>query len=143
MKKLRIPPQEGVRIPLSQVEVDQSAGAYADMAIDTVSLVNKPPLPGAHTSRFRFLDSEYGDHKLVLTAEGPAGSVGIVTLIRHGHIDPKVETTPNAPAGAEQQYASISHRDCDADFYACKELPLILHFPPGEGWKTITVTLTW
>jgi hypothetical protein len=20
---------------------------------------------------------------------------------------------------------------------------LLLHFPPGEGWKTITVTLTW
>jgi hypothetical protein len=113
------------------------------MAIDAVSLMNKPPLPGARTSKFRFVHSDYGDRKLVLTAEGEAGSDGIVTLIRHGHIDPKVETNPSAPTGAEEQYASISHRECDADFYACKELPLLLHFPPGEGWKTMTVTLTW
>ena len=144
LKKLHIAQQErGLRIPLPLVEVDESAGKYADMAIETVSLVNKPPLPGARTSRFRFLRSDYGDHKLVLTAEGQAGSDGMVTLTRHGHIDPKVETDPTASSGAEQQYASISHRECDADFYACKELPLILHFPPGEGWKTMTVTLSW
>ena len=142
LKKLHIA-QQGLRIPLPQVEVDESAGIYADMAIDAVSLMNKPPLPGARTSKFRFVHSDYGDRKLVLTAEGEAGSDGIVTLIRHGHIDPKVETNPSAPTGAEEQYASISHRECDADFYACKELPLLLHFPPGEGWKTMTVTLTW
>ena len=24
-----------------------------------------------------------------------------------------------------------------------QEPALLVHFPPGEGWKTITVTLTW
>ena len=136
-------PQTGLRIPLPLVEVDESAGKYAQNAIDSVSLLNKPPLPGASTSRFRFLSSDYSDHKLVLKAEGLAGSNGLVTLIRRGHIDPRVETNPTAPPGADRQFATISHRDCDADFYACKELPLILHFPPGEGWKTVTVTLSW
>ncbi|MGA8743768.1 MAG: hypothetical protein WB561_21425 [Terracidiphilus sp.] len=142
-KKLRMSPQQGIRIPLPNIEVDESAGKYGENAIESVSLLNKPPLPGASTSRLRLLRSDYSDRKLVLTAEGLAGSDGLVTLIRHGHIDPKVETSPSAPTGAEQQYAIISHRDCDADIYACKELPLILHFPKGEGWKTITVTLTW
>jgi hypothetical protein len=142
-KQLRIAPQEGLRISLPAIEVDESAGKYADAAIETLSMMNKPPLPGARTSRFRFLQAEYGDRKLVLTAQGVAGSDGLVTLLRHGHIDPRVETTPAAPTGATQAYATISHRGCDADFYACKSLPLILHFPEGEGWKTITVTLTW
>jgi hypothetical protein len=142
-KKNRIPPHEGLRIPLPAIEVDVSAGSYADGLIGSVSLINKPPLPGANTTRFRFLHAEYGDRKLVLSAEGRAGTHGMVALTRHGHIDPKVQTSPVEPSGAPQEYAVISHRDCDADFYACKSLPLLLHFPEGEGWKTITVTLTW
>ena len=40
-------------------------------------------------------------------------------------------------------HASVSYRGCDANPYECKTLPLIVEFPPGEGWQTITVTLTW
>jgi hypothetical protein len=62
----------------------------------------------------------------------------MVSLISHGHLLPKAQTDPSsAPA------ASISFRGCDANPYACTSLPLIIHFPRGEGWKTITVTLTW
>ena len=142
-KSIHTTPQTGLRIPLPPIEVDESAGKYAQNAIDSVSIMNRPPLPGASTSRFRLLRSDYSERKLVLMAEGLAGSTGLVTLIRHGHIDPEVRTDPTAPSGAEQQYAHISHRACDSDFYACKELPLILQFPAGEGWKTVTVTLTW
>jgi glycogen debranching enzyme len=130
--------EQGIRIPLPALEVEESAGK-----LDVIESVNEvqplnPPLPGAKTSRLRFLYSEYGDHRLVLTAEGVAGSAGIVTLIRHGHLVPTVQA-----AAATAPEASISFRGCDADPYACASLPLILHFPPGEGWKTITVTLTW
>jgi glycogen debranching enzyme len=142
-KMLHISARQGLRISLPAIEVDESAGTYADRVIASVSLMNKRPLPGARTTRFRMLHAEYGDRKLVLTAEGRAGSDGIVMLTRHGHIDPRVETSPVTPSGAPQEYASISHRDCDANFYACKSLPLLLHFPEGEGWKTMTVTLTW
>ncbi|HUD13231.1 MAG TPA: hypothetical protein VMQ56_06210 [Terracidiphilus sp.] len=141
--KLKKIVQGGLRIPLPAIEVDESEDGFAKNAIDSVSIPIKLPLPGARTSRLRFLNSDYSDHKLVLTAEGPAGSDGLVTLTRHGHIDPKIQANQNASSAAEQQLATISHRDCDADFYACKSLPLILHFPPGEGWKTITITLTW
>jgi hypothetical protein len=129
-KTLPVSSRQDLRIALPAIEVDES-------------WMNKPPVPGARTSSFRFLHEEYGDHKLVLTAEGLAGTDASVTLTRNPHIDPKVETTPTAPSGAVQEFASISHRDCDADVYACKALPLLLHFPAGEGWKTITVTLNW
>jgi hypothetical protein len=137
-KKLKDTVEIGLRIPLPALEVDESAGRLnvIESVIDVEPL--EPPLPGARTAKFRFLHSEYGDHKLVLTAEGVAGSSGIVTLYRHGHFVPKVQ--PESAGAAE---ASISFRSCDADPYACPSLPLILNFPPGEGWKTVTVTLTW
>jgi len=137
-RKLKEIVQEGLRIQLPALEVDDSAGNLSP--IESVKAVEplEPALPGARTSKFRFLHSEYGDHKLVLTAEGLGGSSGFVTLYRHGHFVPKVQTLP---PGAPD--ASIGFRSCDADPYACKSLPLILNFPPGEGWKTITVTLTW
>jgi glycogen debranching enzyme len=136
--KLKNIVQEGLRIPLPALELDESAGSLS--LIESVSSAQplQTPLPGARTSRLRFLRSEYGDDKLVLTAEGLAGSTGIVTLFRHGHLVPKVQTEPAAAPDA-----SISFRACDADPYGCPSLPLILNFPPGEGWKTITVTLTW
>ena len=136
--KLREDMLTGLRIPLPAVEVAETAENLK--LIESVKEVQplEQPLPGAQTSRFRFLHSECGDHKLVLTAEGLAGSSGIVTLYRHGHFLPKVQ--PDSPGAPE---ASISFRSCDADPYACRSLPLILNFPSGEGWKTITVTLTW
>jgi glycogen debranching enzyme len=136
--KLKSIVQQGLRIPLSALELDESAGSLN--LIESVSSVEplQTPLPGSRTSRLLFLHSEYGDHKLVLTAEGLAGSTGIFTLFRHGHFVPKVQMEP-----ASAPDASISFRACDADPYACASLPLILNFPPGEGWKTITVTLTW
>jgi glycogen debranching enzyme len=130
--------EQGIRVPLPALELDESAGSLNLIESVKQVLPLQPPLPGGRTSKFRFLHSEYGDHKLVLTAEGVAGSVGIVTLFRHGHFVPKVQPEP---AGAPQ--ASISFRSCDADPFACPSLPLILNFPPGEGWKTTTVTLTW
>jgi hypothetical protein len=142
-KTLHMTPRVGLRIPLPSIEVDESGDGYAKNAVDSVSIPTKAPLPGARTSRLRFLSSAYSDHKLVLIAEGLAGSDGLVTLTRHGHIDPSVQSILDVSSTGEQQPATISHRDCDADFYGCKSLPLILHFPKGEGWKTITVTLTW
>jgi len=136
--KLKKIVQEGLRIPLSPLEADQSAGNLTLIEAVKQAEPLEPPSPGARTSKFRFLHADYGDHKLVLTAEGVAGSAGIVTLFRNGHFVPKVQTEPADPLDA-----SISFRACDADPYACTSLPLILKFPEGEGWKTITVTLSW
>ncbi|MFZ0747696.1 MAG: hypothetical protein WAM85_25050 [Terracidiphilus sp.] len=142
-KKLRIPPHQGLRIPFPALEVDNVDERMNLIGPVSVLTPNRRPLPGAGTSRLRVLRSEYRDNKLMLTIEGLAGSDGILRLIRHGHFIPKVETDPPSGPSVEKQFASISYRDCDTDFYACKWMPLVLHFPEGEGWKTITVTLTW
>ncbi len=135
--------EQGIRIPLPALELDESAGSLN--VVESVKEIEplEPPAPGARTSRLRILRSDYEDHKLVLTAEGLAGSTGVVSLIRHGHFVPKVQTQPTAAPESETQLASISFRSCDADPYACTSLPLILNFPPGNGWKTVTVTLGW
>jgi glycogen debranching enzyme len=128
----------GLRIPLPPLEVDYSLGNLN--VIDSVAEVSpdRLSLPGTRTSKLRLLHTEYGDHKLVLTAEGLAGSTGIVSIIRHGHFVPKVQS--ESGPGPD---ASISFRSCDANPLGCTSYPLILNFPTGEGWKTITVTLTW
>jgi glycogen debranching enzyme len=137
-KELKIPPHEGIRIPLAALDVDLSLGGLK--VIESVEAVTPGmlPTPGAKTSKFRFIQTDYAAHKLVLTAEGLAGSIGMVRLMRHGHFIPKVVTEPSSAPEA-----SVSYRACDGDLYACTSMPLILNFPAGEGWKTITVTLTW
>lgn len=142
-KKLRIAPQEGLRIPLPALEVDGSAEPFRTDIFKEGSLMNQPPLPGARTMRPRILSSETTDHKLTLVAEGMAGSDGIVTVYRHGHFVPKVESDPPSDPAVDHQVANLSYQGCDADPYACKWMPLVIHFPAGEGWKTVTVTLSW
>ncbi|HVC47069.1 MAG TPA: hypothetical protein VND90_07455 [Terracidiphilus sp.] len=143
-KKLKTSPEEGLRIPLPALEVDGSAWPFTRNAIDDPSLLmNRPPLPGARTSEFRILSADYSNHKLVLVAQGEAGSTGMLSVIRHGHFIPKLQTDPPSDPAADKQYANLSYRGCDADPYACKWMPLLLNFPPGTGWKTLTVTLTW
>ncbi len=143
-RKLKITSQQGLRIPLPALEVDGSAWPFAKNAIDDPSLLmNRAPLPGARTSRFRVLSANYSDHRLVLTAEGEAGTTGMLSVTRHGHFIPRIQTNPPSDPAAEKQFANISYRGCDADPYACKWMPLLLNFPPGTGWKTVTVTLTW
>jgi glycogen debranching enzyme len=133
-KKLRIPPHTGLRIPLPALEAGFSIGDLNP--IESVQKVQpiQPVIPGSRTAKFRVLHSESSQRSLTLTIEGEAGSSGILNLYRNGRFVPKPESTVEA---------SISFRGCDADPYACKTLPLVLTFPPGEGWKTITVTLTW
>jgi glycogen debranching enzyme len=133
--KLKEIVEVGLRIPLPPLDVGLSVGNLN--VIDPVKQLQpgSPAIPGARTSKFRILGAQNGDHKLVLTGEGLAGTSGIVTLFRHSHFVPKVE--------AGDAEASISFRSCDADPYACSSFPLLLTFPAGEGWKTITVKLTW
>lgn len=142
-RKLRIAPQEGLRIPLPALEVDGSAEPLPTNTVEDGVLLNRPPLPGASAERPRIVHEETTNHKLTLTAEGLAGSDGIVTVYRHGHFVPKVGTDPPSDPAADRQVANLSYRDCDSDFYACKWMPLVIHFPAGEGWKTVTVTMTW
>ena len=137
-KNIRVSPDTGLRIPLPALEIDCSLGKLSPVEdVEAVS-PDRPPFPGARTDKFRIIHAEYSAHRLVLTAEGLAGTTGITRIYRNSHVVPKAQAEP-----ASANDASISFSECDANPYACSSLPLILNFPPGDGWKTITVTLTW
>jgi glycogen debranching enzyme len=91
------------------------------------------PRPGDRTDLMRVLKEEYGQRKLTLTLEGPAGT--------DAHL-PLVETAPNLKLAADgaELHAPASAKAAPS---AADAPSLSVHFPPGDGWKTITVTLTW
>jgi len=131
-----LPPQ--LSIPLRSLEVDQNVTAFSRQLDDNQS-PSQPPTPGAQTSRFRILSSTYGDHSLVLTCEGMAGSHALASLIRHEPITPKIQASgPDGNISAvisAQDDVPLKDRD--------DPLLLAIDFSPGEGWKTVTVTITW
>ncbi len=91
------------------------------------------PVPGDRTQSMRVIHEEYGERKLTLILEGFAGSEAQLPFLVHPlrtsvHAEGADLSTPSARTGPDATLA-----------------PQIatVHFPPGEGWKTITVTLTW
>jgi hypothetical protein len=88
------------------------------------------------------LSEDYSDRKLVLIIEGPAGSAGAVDLVRHATIVPHPKWQLAGSSETNVSYGGVAF--IDTALHDQKE-PMLLsfHFPPGEGWKTITVTLTW
>jgi len=147
----------GLRVPLPALEVDEEAPAALPLLSEVLSEVaavpDWPPVPGSRSARFRVLYADAADRRLTLTVEGLAGSDGVLGLIRHRRFVPKVQSEPEVAPGApgsasgpasmpEQPTAELAiGADTEAD--PSVPIPLHLHFPPGEGWKTITVTLTW
>jgi hypothetical protein len=79
------------------------------------------------------LHEEYAERKLTLIVEGLAGTVAQFPLFDHSfksrvHAEGADLSAPAARSGPD---ASPTAQIATA------------HFPPGEGWQTITVTLTW
>ena len=89
--------------------------------------------PGDRSHQVRIVREEFADKQLTLTMEGLAGSECLLPLVM---------TTTNlrlhAVNGSLSGY-SVGNR---GDAVAALDI-MSVHFPPGEGWKTITVTLTW
>jgi len=105
----------------------------------------QPPVPGSRTSQFRVLSESYQDHKLTLTFEGLADSSASVDLSEWARkaqplqlkidasaaSDPKNNRVQLVSPVRESSSATTSHQE------------LTIHFPPGEGWETVKVTLAW
>jgi glycogen debranching enzyme len=136
--KSKVPQQQGLRIPLPAIEVDEMSPRLTSELLDPTVALNRPPLPGARTARFRILRSDYTEHKLVLTVEGLAGTSGFVDVVRHSPVTPVIQTDPTVVAA---KVADLDMPDPQHD--AAGPAMLTFHFPAGDGWKTMTVTLTW
>ena len=107
--------------------------------IDIVLPQQELTAPGARTTNFRVLSTEYANHKLTMVCEGFADSTAYLNLARRILVTPKVGVEPGGTASGSILGPGQSATVADPKVL----LPLVLHFPAGEGWKTITVTLTW
>ncbi len=98
-----------------------------------VNLAPQTPLPGDRTRSYHMLSEEYSDQKQTLTIEGLAGTqVELPVLIRLQkgsiHVEGAALIEPATDSGGN----SIPRKQ-----------DVAISFPQGEGWKTVTVTLTW
>jgi glycogen debranching enzyme len=101
-----------------------------DRSVD-VGTIFQEPNPGDRTQSARVLRAEYGDRKLTIILEGREGSIAeLPIVVRTPKTTVKVE-------GAELS-APVPHINL-----APASQTATVHFPHGEGWKTVTVTLTW
>ena len=111
-------PDNGLSIPRQAVEV----GPFF-----------RKPIPGDRTQSMRVVNEEYGERKLTLIVEGPAGTQAEFPIFVH------VPRTTVRADGAEVGEPE-AHSGPDA---APATQTATVKFPAGEGWKTITVTLSW
>jgi len=108
-----------------------------------------PSIAGSRTGHFRVVREEVGNREIKLTVEGLGGSRADLTVLRHKLVQPKVKLPPGVHADEDESdpeakgpAVSLSFLDTAHEDPKVPER-LAFHFPPGEGWKTITVTLTW
>jgi glycogen debranching enzyme len=121
----------GVIIPRPPLEIAESVSA---------------PLPGARATQPRVVSEKWSANSLTLVFEGKAGdetSFGILRqrLLPHLKFDcPENKgIDPNDTAHLPMYVTMLGGAERDPNM----AMGMLLHFPPGEGWKTITVTLTW
>lgn len=142
-KHAKLPAAMALTIPLPPIEVDETATPIAHAAIATATWPLKQVLPGSPTANMRVLHESSDATSLTLTLQGQAGTPGLLTLYRNARIQPQVTLVNGKKGDSNEPHASVSYRNCDADPSACKSLPLVVEFPQGAGWQTITVTLAW
>ena len=118
--------QAGIHLRTDDTHATVRSDQGLSFARHTVEIapVLEEPLPGNRTQAARVVAEEYGDRKLTVTVEGIAGSeVQLPVVLSSSEVKlhiagGELAAPPNAPA-------------------------MVAHFPPGTGFQTLTVTLTW
>jgi hypothetical protein len=102
------------------------------------------PAPGARTTQPRVLTQTWGVNKVDLTVQGMAGTEAHCAVRRHKLVKLRPRVSDGLSNEADSRHPGVSLSGIDTAFRDAN-LPLLLsfYFPPGEGWKTITVTITW
>ncbi len=93
----------------------------------------REPLPGNRTQSMRVLNEHYEDRRLTLSLEAPGGTEAELPLVlatQNLKLHAEGADLPESAGSRTQSTASGSQ-------------VMDVHFPPGDGWKTVTVTLTW
>jgi hypothetical protein len=113
-------------------------------AVEIGDLEEAPPIPGSRTIQPRIVSEEWGVNKVKLSIDGIAGSEAHCAVRRHKLVNPRPHVDGGLSSEADNAHPGVSLSAIDTAFRD-PSLPFLMefHFPPGEGWKTITVTLSW
>ena len=123
--------EPGVRVPFSPVRISESLESTR---------------PGSRTERPRVVRETWEANRATLVFEGPAGSKATYGIVR-SHLLPHLKF--DSPENTGVASGDLDHLAEYVTFVdtAMRDpkvpMGMFLHFPEGEGWKTITVTLTW
>jgi hypothetical protein len=137
--QVKTPFEPSLWIPFPEVEVEQPASETGFLSDASSGSEHEVPVAGVRTERCRILHLDYGNHRATITVEGLAGSRASLKVFSRGKSFPTVRTAPVADLANIQE---TSTHACNSDL-DCSWEPLRISFPAGDGWKTITVTLTW
>jgi hypothetical protein len=124
-----------VVIPLPDVEIRTPA--------------SDSPVEGSRTARFRVVSEEVSSREIKLTVEGLCGSRADLTVMRHKLVQPRLKVAPGVSIDDDESNPEAKGPAVTLSFldtaHEDPKIPerLSFHFPPGVGWQTITVTLTW
>ena len=121
----------GIVIPLPAIEV----------SIPTPVL----PTPGSRSSQLKILSAEYSPRGLTIRAEGQPDTNAELVIRRNQAVNARiVGIKPSSPPGELARIASLDPSLPDPGSANAKEpTALDLHFPQGQGWQTLQITLTW
>src|SRR6185437_11946279 len=121
---------EGVRIPVPPVGISQHFASS---------------LPGDRTSDVRVISENWESNRATFVFEGMAGDQTSFGIFRSRYLPHlKFESPENKGIDGndtERLAAYVTQIDDGRDLKF--PIGLFLHFPPGEGWKTITVIVSW
>ena len=96
----------------------------------------RPPLPGSRTESVRILNETTAPRQLTLTLQGLAGAQAEFPVVLAS------PTTKLHAEGADLATPSPARTPISPSQSTTAQ-SLTVHFPPGQGWQTQTVTLTW
>ena len=135
---LAVVAESGKRLGVSSISIPLRALQIA---------AQNPELPaqGSRTLQARVLTEENEQHEFAAIIEGIAGTTANFLLFRSSAINPGLASV-RSPAAMDDDTRNKTVRLTTTKSETSEPLPPLLmtvHFPPGEGWQTITVTLTW
>ena len=132
---IRTPGQSGIKLLSSLSGAKSLPNGQLSIPRNAVEVgpFFRKPTPGDRTQAVRVLKEEYGPKQLQLTLEGVAGTASEIPL------NLNVANLKLRADGADVR----AREEADLPGSGTASSILDVHFPPGEGWKTITITLIW
>jgi glycogen debranching enzyme len=119
----------GIKLATTELGAEQHGRDRIDIPEPAVA-IGPPmsvPLPGARAASVRVLNQELASRFLKIHLEGPAGSSFRLPLFNFWNV----------------KNLNVTGAELQSDKDEPSSTVLAGHFPEGDGWKTITITLTW